>query len=115
MDRPERMQLLADLISRAPEAVAALLADRAEEAPPAGPGRERIEERRTPGGSYCLELVNCGKCKRCHATNGPVHGPYWYFYGRRDNGRRYSRYVGKVLRTIEEIDAEKSARDQGES
>lgn len=37
-------------------------------------------------------LVRCGKpgCLSC------PHGPYWYAYWR-ENGRRRSRYVGKLL------------------
>ncbi|MDP8959505.1 MAG: hypothetical protein M3N51_09995 [Actinomycetota bacterium] len=38
------------------------------------------------------QWVRCGKasCGRC------PHGPYWYAYWRED-GRRRSRYVGKLL------------------
>lgn len=38
------------------------------------------------------QLVRCGKanCAAC------PHGPYWYAYWR-ENGRRRSRYVGRLL------------------
>jgi len=52
------------------------------EPPASGPGKV----------SYRLEPVNCGKpgCSRC------PHGPYWYAYWT-EEGRRRSRYVGKLL------------------
>jgi hypothetical protein len=39
------------------------------------------------------QMVKCGKrgCSRC------PHGPYWYAYWSED-GRRRSRYVGKLLK-----------------
>ena len=49
-----------------------------------------------PGARHDVKLrqqhVRCGKpnCSRC------PHGPYWYAYWRED-GRRKSRYVGKLL------------------
>jgi hypothetical protein len=49
-----------------------------------------------PGGDIRVSLrqkwVRCGKdsCTRC------PHGPYWYAHWR-ENGRRRSRYVGKLL------------------
>lgn len=59
-------------------------------------GREVVEERAAPRGTYRRELVRCGKerCKKC--AEGPAHGPYRYHYFRRD-GRLTSRYVGKEL------------------
>jgi hypothetical protein len=45
-----------------------------------------------------LERVKCGKknCKRC--ASGELHGPYWYLYRPKENGKgRTSEYVGKVL------------------
>jgi len=84
-------EALRDLIEEAQT----ILDDRAET--PASPAsRATVAEIRTPRGCYRQELVRCGKhyC-RC-AKDGPVHGPYWYWYGRQ-NGRRVSRYVGKNL------------------
>jgi hypothetical protein len=45
----------------------------------------------TPAVSLRRQWVRCGKesCTRC------PHGPYWYAYWRED-GRRRSRYVGKL-------------------
>ena len=44
-----------------------------------------------PNVSLRRQMVRCGKesCTRC------PHGPYWYAYWRED-GRRRSRYVGKL-------------------
>jgi hypothetical protein len=45
-----------------------------------------------------LEHVRCGKkgCKKC--ASGELHGPYWYLYRPKQNGRgRTSEYVGKML------------------
>jgi Family of unknown function (DUF6788) len=45
-----------------------------------------------------LERVKCGKksCKRC--ASGELHGPYWYLYRPKEDGKgRTSEYVGKVL------------------
>ena len=41
---------------------------------------------------------------------GPVHGPYWYWYGR-NGGRVVSRYIGKEWRSIDELDG--TAQDDG--
>jgi hypothetical protein len=75
---------------------------------PSPAGRETVEERHAPGGCYRLERVKCGKCARCEA--GPVHGPYWYWYGR-NGGRVVSRYIGKEWRSIDELDG--AAQDDG--
>lgn len=44
-----------------------------------------------PNVSFRTRLVKCGKeaCTSC------PHGPYWYAYWR-ENGRRHSRYVGRL-------------------
>ena len=71
--------------------------------------RATVEELRTARGCYRLELVRCGKCRRCE--RGPVHGPYWYWYGRVD-GRSVSRYVGKKRRMLaDELDSEPDQLD----
>jgi len=68
------------------------LARRAQ--PPDSPAsRAAVEEVKTAAGCYRLELVKCGK-PYCRCKAGPVHGPYWYWYGR-VGGRSVSRYVGK--------------------
>ena len=63
-----------------------------------GTSRIVVEERKTPTGTYRLELVKCGKprCGRCAAR--PAHGPYWYVYWKQD-GRTRSKYIGKELKT----------------
>jgi len=43
--------------------------------------------------TYRLEMVSCGKCKRCR-EEGPSHGPYWYAYWKED-GKTRSKYIGK--------------------
>ncbi|NPV63851.1 MAG: hypothetical protein HPY61_14715 [Methanotrichaceae archaeon] len=66
--------------------------------------RERAEKRGAEvlevepargGGSYVLQKVKCGKptC-RCARPGGQLHGPYWYYYYRKD-GKNRSKYVGK--------------------
>jgi hypothetical protein len=58
-----------------------------------GPGFDEQEAgAASPGVTYRLEHVRCGKrgCTRC------PHGPYWYAYWRED-GRLRSRYIGKTL------------------
>jgi hypothetical protein len=100
LPKPDRMQLLADLCTRVPDVVAALLAERAEmladELPPSPPARVTLTSRPAPGGGrYRLEKVQCGKqCSTC--AEGPEHGPYWYLYRRR-GGKLVSRYIGKEL------------------
>jgi hypothetical protein len=62
--------------------------------------RTTIQERPAARGCYRLELVKCGK-SNCHCAAGETgHGPYWYWYGRRANGRMASRYIGKELREL---------------
>ena len=56
--------------------------------------REKVRNRRY----LRLERVKCGKkgCKKCAA--GELHGPYWYLYRPKHNGKgRTSEYVGKLL------------------
>jgi hypothetical protein len=54
-------------------------------------GRGIVFEGAAPNVSLRRQMVRCGKesCTRC------PHGPYWYAYWRED-GRRRSRYVGKL-------------------
>lgn len=81
------------------EAAAAELESR-KDAPASPQSRQTVEERPAPAGCYRLELVRCGKCSRCE--KGPVHGPYWYWYGR-IRGRARSRYIGKQLRPVDDV------------
>ena len=67
--------------------------------------QEKLEQRRSAAREKFrnrrylrLERVKCGKkgCKRCAA--GELHGPYWYLYRPKQDGKgRTSEYVGKVL------------------
>jgi hypothetical protein len=73
----------------------------ADEEIPVSSNRAVVEQRKTPTGTYRLELVKCGKeqCKVCRA--GPAHGPYWYVYWKQ-NGRTRSEYIGKELKQRKE-------------
>ena len=67
--------------------------------------RQKLDQRRSAAREKSrnrrylrLERVKCGKkgCKKC--GSGELHGPYWYLYRPRQNGKgRTSEYVGKVL------------------
>jgi hypothetical protein len=67
--------------------------------------REKLEQRRSAARKKArnrrylrLERVKCGKqgCKKC--TAGELHGPYWYLYRPKQNGKgRTSEYIGKIL------------------
>jgi len=66
---------------------------------------QKLEQRRSAARKKAhskrylrLERVKCGKkgCKKCAA--GELHGPYWYLYRPKQNGKgRTSEYVGKLL------------------
>jgi len=53
------------------------------------------QDARTPGVTYQLEWILCGKrkCKK-------LHGPYWYAYWKTANRTR-TRYVGKRFKIID--------------
>jgi hypothetical protein len=67
--------------------------------------RQKLDQRRSAAREKSrnrrylrLERVKCGKkgCKKC--ASGELHGPYWYLYRPKQNGKgRTSEYVGKVL------------------
>ena len=67
--------------------------------------RQKLERRRSEVRKKArnrrylrLERVKCGKkgCKKC--ASGELHGPYWYLYRPKQNGKgRTSEYVGKSL------------------
>jgi len=46
--------------------------------------------------SFCLEAIACGKptCRTCEGTRF-THGPYWYAYFTKPDGRTGKVYVGK--------------------
>lgn len=59
--------------------------------------REIIETKKQGRVTYQSELVKCGKDNCRCATDGQLHGPYWYAY--RKQGRKLkSWYVGKELK-----------------
>jgi len=82
--------------------------------------RQKLDQRRSAAREKSrnrrylrLERVKCGKkgCKKC--GSGELHGPYWYLYRPRQNGKgRTSEYVGKVLPQplAEEFDIPKEQR-----
>jgi len=42
-----------------------------------------------------LQKVKCGNPScRCARPGGELHGPYWYYYWKKD-GKTKSKYVGK--------------------
>jgi len=65
------------------------------------PVRIRHDDR-TPGVTYQLEHVLCGKAK-CRK----LHGPYWYAYWKRNNRLR-KKYIGKRFAVVDRrlIDAQ---------
>jgi hypothetical protein len=87
---PEERRALADWLRDR------IAATEAEDEIPVAASRAVVEQRRTPTGTYRLELVKCGKeqCKVCRG--GPAHGPYWYMYWKQ-KGRTRSKYIGKEL------------------
>ena len=61
--------------------------------------------------AFQLERVRCGKakCRVCRAAGGG-HGPYWYAYWRQRGGTR-SLYIGKQLRSVQQVlDAKKGRK-----
>jgi len=82
--------------------------------------RQKLDQRRSAAREKSrnrrylrLERVKCGKkgCKKC--GSGELHGPYWYLYRPKQNGKgRTSEYVGKVLPQplAEEFDIPKEQR-----
>ncbi len=54
--------------------------------------------RETPGVTYQLEWIFCGKgkCKK-------PHGPYWYAYWKSGNRTR-TRYVGKKFKRVSPLE-----------
>lgn len=50
-----------------------------------------------PGWMLQLEMINCGRCRRCKIGGFP-HGPYWYRYR-----KGTSKYVGKIVPGIHKL------------
>ncbi len=73
-------------------------------------GREVVETTIAGRITYQSELVKCGKSKCRCATEGKLHGPYWYGY-RKEKGRLKSWYIGKELEIADEAE---SAKAEGE-
>ncbi|MGB3300008.1 MAG: DUF6788 family protein [Phormidesmis sp.] len=63
--------------------------------------REIIETKQEGRVTYQSELVKCGKGNCRCATDGQLHGPYWYAY-RKQGQKLKSWYVGKELKLIDE-------------
>lgn len=57
---------------------------------------------------YQLEHVQCGKAG-CKCTRGRPHGPYWYAYWS-SKGRTRQQYIGKELRSVQQVREAKEAR-----
>lgn len=58
--------------------------------------REVVETKKEGLITYQSELVKCGKANCRCATDGQLHGPYWYAY-RKQGKKLKSWYVGKKL------------------
>jgi hypothetical protein len=69
--------------------------------------REVVETTQVGRFTYQRELVKCGKANCGCATQGNLHGPYWYGY-RREKRRLKSWYIGKTFRLIDETEAAKT-------
>lgn len=62
--------------------------------------REVTERKQVGRVTYQAELIKCGKSNCRCATEGKLHGPYWYAY--RKQGRKLkSWYIGKELKLLE--------------
>ena len=75
-----------------------------DETPPAvtqKKDREVVETKKAGRITYQSELVKCGKTNCRCATDGQLHGPYWYAY-RKQGQTLKSWYVGKALKLGEE-------------
>ena len=59
-------------------------------------GREIVETKKEGRITYQSELVKCGKANCRCATDGQLHGPYWYAY-QKQGQKLKSWYVGKSL------------------
>jgi hypothetical protein len=66
-------------------------------------GREVVETQQAGRITYQCERVKCGKPNCRCASEGSLHGPYWYGY-RKEKGRLKSWYIGKNLK-LEDEDA----------
>jgi hypothetical protein len=77
--------------------------EREEQPPEVRPAsnREVIETAQIGRITYQSELIKCGKANCCCATQGGLHGPYWYGY-RKDKGRLKSWYIGKEFKLLDE-------------
>ena len=62
--------------------------------------REVVETKEEGRITYQSELVKCGKDNCRCATDGQLHGPYWYAY-RKQGQKLKSWYVGKELKPID--------------
>ena len=60
--------------------------------------REIVETKKAGRITYQSELVKCGKSNCRCATDGQLHGPYWYGYQKQGQKLR-SWYIGKELST----------------
>ena len=63
--------------------------------------REVVETKEEGRITYQSELVKCGKDNCRCATDGQLHGPYWYAY-RKQGQKLKSWYVGKKLKLVDE-------------
>lgn len=60
-------------------------------------GREVAERKQVGRVTYQAEFIKCGKANCRCATEGKLHGPYWYAY-QKQGKKLKSWYIGKKLR-----------------
>jgi hypothetical protein len=107
MTRSERLQNKIQRLALADKQalLAWLVADieREEQPPKVKPvsDREVVETAQVGRITYQSELIKCGKANCRCATQGSLHGPYWYGY-RKDKGRLKSWYIGKEFKLLDE-------------
>ena len=65
--------------------------------------REVVETKKEGRITYQSELIKCGKANCRCATDGQLHGPYWYAY-RKQGQKLKSWYIGKRLKPLENND-----------
>ena len=63
--------------------------------------REVVETKKEGRITYQSEMVKCGKSNCRCATDGQLHGPYWYGY-QKQGQKLKSWYVGKELKSLGE-------------
>lgn len=88
--------------------------------PRVGRAGGRVAERAVINGvTYVLTYIVCGpRCSRCtigganHDPDRPGHGPYWYMWVTRRDGRPIRKYVGRDLEAYLAAKAQKKEEER---